>query len=236
MDIHESFGHILMEPGVLTASEVVLRLLLCVIIAGIIGLERGTHGHTAGFRTYILVCSGACMAMMTNQYVVTYLGAFSDLSRLGAAVITGVGFLGVGTIIVTGRHRIKGLTTAAGLWAVACLGLAIGVGFYFGAILAAVLIFTALALLPRMEGYFYERSRMADLYAEIRSPGALKDFKSYGAKEGINICKVHLSQDVPMTQGAASIYFTVRVPRGRNKSEIINYLENQDFVYFVEEV
>lgn len=226
----------LMGWSELNALEVFIRLFLAVIIGGAIGIERGTHGHTAGFRTHILVCVGSALAMMTNQYIVVVLGQFSDIARLGAQVITGVGFLGVGTIIVTGRHRIKGLTTAAGLWASACLGLAIGIGFYFAAILASVLVIVALGLLPRLEGLLYERSRVFDLYAEIMSMGSLKGFKSVAADMGISICNVHISQDVPMTAGAASLYFTVRIPRGRTKAEVLNILEGADFVHFVEEV
>ncbi|MFQ7474136.1 MAG: MgtC/SapB family protein, partial [Anaerovoracaceae bacterium] len=122
-----------------------LRLILALILGGIIGLERGANRHPAGFRTHILVCVGAALAMMTNQFIVDNFGA-SDPARLGAQVITGVGFLGVGTILITGHSRIKGLTTAAGLWASACLGLAIGIGFYSGAIAAAIIIFVSLTL------------------------------------------------------------------------------------------
>jgi len=236
MEFWGQWNDFLMGGNDLNAFEVFLRLFLAVLIGGIIGIERGTHGHTAGFRTHILVCVGSALAMMTNQYIVVYLDQFTDIARLGAQVITGVGFLGVGTIIVTGRHRIKGLTTAAGLWTSACLGLAIGIGFYFGAVLAAILVFVALGFLPKLEGHFYDRSRVFDLYAEIMSMGALKEFKNTAGEMGISICNVHISQDVPMTSGAASLYFTVRIPRGRTKSEVLNILEGADFVYFVEEV
>lgn len=236
MDTMTYLNEVLIRSNSLTAWEVFLRLFLCVLVGGVIGLERGTHGHTAGFRTHILVCVGSALAMMTNQYIVLYLGVGSDMARLGAQVITGVGFLGVGTIIVTGRHRIKGLTTAAGMWASACLGLAIGIGFYFGAILAAILVFVSLALLPRVEGYFYEKSRVIDLYAEIHSAGALKGFKNYAKDAGISVCNVHLSHDAPMSTNAVNLYFTVRIPKGMTKSDMLNFLEAQDFVYFVEEV
>ena len=125
--------------------SVSLRLILALLFGGIIGLERGSNRHPAGFRTHILVCVGAALAMMTNQFILQQFDT-GDPARLGAQVITGVGFLGVGTILVTGRHKIKGLTTAAGLWASACLGLAIGIGFYSGAIVAALIIFISLTM------------------------------------------------------------------------------------------
>ena len=117
----------------LSIFSITFRLLTATLAGGIIGLERGANRHPAGFRTHILVCLGATLAMLTNQYIIEILGIPSDPARLGAQVITGVGFLGVGTIFVTGRSKIKGLTTAAGLWASASLGLAIGIGFYSGA-------------------------------------------------------------------------------------------------------
>lgn len=236
MSFWPQLNDFLMGGNELNALEVLLRLSLAVVVGGAIGIERGTHGHTAGFRTHILVCVGSALAMMTNQYIVVYLDQFTDIARLGAQVITGVGFLGVGTIIVTGRHRIKGLTTAAGLWASACLGLAAGIGFYFGAILTAILVLVALGLLPKLEEMLYERSRVFDLYAEIMSMGALKEFKNTAGELGISVCNVHISQDVPMTAGAASLYFTVRIPKGRTKAEALSLLEGSDFVYFVEEV
>ena len=160
----------------LNLLTVAIRLSLAVLLGGIIGLERGANKHPAGFRTHILVCVGAALAMLTNQYIYDYFGEVSDPSRLGAQVITGVGFLGVGTILVTGRYRIRGLTTAAGLWASACIGLAIGIGFYSGALIAAALVFISLALLPKLEAAFYENSRTLGLYVELNSIKNLKPF------------------------------------------------------------
>jgi len=234
-----SYGQIdsyLMGADNLTIAQVWIRLLLAVIVGGIIGLERGAHGHTAGFRTHILVCVGACLAMMTNQYMVEELGAGTDMARLGAQVITGVGFLGVGTIIVTGRHKIKGLTTAAGLWASACLGLAMGIGFYAGALIAALLIFVVLAFLQRIENYFYERTKIVDLYAELHSMASLKAFKVDAHEMGIQVSDVHISNDTPMVQGSAGVYFTVKLSKGKTKSELLDMLENSPEVYLVEEV
>ena len=101
----------------LNMVSVAVRLLMALVFGGVIGLERGANRHPAGFRTHILVCVGSTLAMMTNVYVFDLWGSVTDPVRLGAQVITGVGFLGAGTILLTGRHRIRGLTTAAGLWA-----------------------------------------------------------------------------------------------------------------------
>ena len=129
---------------IMTAQNVLwitlLRLAVAMFCGGAIGLERGKKRRPAGFRTHMLVCIGATLAMLVSQYLsmmeTTFWAALvspnapkTDLSRLGAQVINGIGFLGAGTIIVTGRQEVKGLTTAAGLWASACMGLAIGAGF-----------------------------------------------------------------------------------------------------------
>ena len=125
----------LLEPNLLT---LLIRTLLALICAGVIGFERGAHGSAAGLRTHILVCLGAMIAMCTGVFVSMYYQA--DAERIGAQVVSGIGFLGAGTIMVN-RGHVKGLTTAAGLWASACIGLAIGTGFYEAAIIGTVAVF-----------------------------------------------------------------------------------------------
>ena len=117
----------------LNEVTMLLRLVLATVCGGLLGFERTKKRRAAGIRTYILVCQGACAAMMTGQFVYLYVGS-TDVSRIGAQVVSGIGFLGAGTILMTGYHKIRGLTTAAGLWATACMGLALGAGFYLGAL------------------------------------------------------------------------------------------------------
>ena len=135
-----------MELRELTYFAVGLRLLSALVMGGILGLERGMKNRPAGLRTYMLVCVGSCLIMMTNQYIFQATGT-GDPTRMSAQVISGIGFLGAGTIIVTGKQQVKGLTTAAGLWASACVGLAIGAGFYECVILAFVLVFLVVRIL-----------------------------------------------------------------------------------------
>ena len=123
--------------------SILLRLVLAVLFGGAIGVERATKRHAAGFRTYILVCVGATLAMLVNQYTVVTFDS-GDATRLGAQVISGIGFLGAGSILITSRSQVRGLTTAAGLWASACVGLAIGAGFYTAAVVTGLLILGAL--------------------------------------------------------------------------------------------
>ena len=119
---------------------ILFRMVLAIICGGLIGLERSVKNRPAGFRTHILIIVGATTASLTGHYIYLNMSLPTDMSRLGAQVITGLGFIGAGTIIVTGQKTVKGLTTAAGLWATGIVGLAIGAGFYEGAIAGTIAI------------------------------------------------------------------------------------------------
>lgn len=215
--------------------SVSLRLILALLFGGIIGLERGSNRHPAGFRTHILVCVGAALAMMTNQFILQQFDT-GDPARLGAQVITGVGFLGVGTILVTGRHKIKGLTTAAGLWASACLGLAIGIGFYSGAIVAALIIFISLTMLPRMENYFYRRSRVLEIYVEADSLEHYREITRYIRSIGSSFVESHIIQAAPVTKGAIALNLSVMLPKEISRQEALATIESMDGIFLVEEI
>lgn len=132
-------------------AQTIFKILLAVCFGALIGLEREYAHRPAGLRTHILVCVGSCLVMLTSEFIYSYYHQFSpnmDVARLGAQVISGVGFLGAGTIIRNGSS-VKGLTTAASVWAVACIGLATGIGFYFGATIATIIIFLCLAYIKK---------------------------------------------------------------------------------------
>ena len=120
--------------------SVVVRMLFALVCGGAIGLERSYKNRPAGFRTHILICAAATVASMTGVYLYLNAGLPTDISRIGAQVVSGLGFIGGGTIIVTKNQTIKGLTTAAGLWASGIIGLAIGAGYYEGAVAATILV------------------------------------------------------------------------------------------------
>ncbi len=217
--------------------SVTIRLFLAVLYGGIIGLERGATRHPAGFRTHILVCVGATLAMLTNQYICeTGLYNPADPSRLGAQVITGVGFLGVGTILVTGGgQKIKGLTTAAGLWASACIGLALGIGFYSGAIVAGFLVFISLRFLKNIENYFYDLSRVMDLYVELDSLPKLKEYQKFITDQGIAIQSSHLNRYGRVATNGIGYHMSIRIPKGIKHAEVIERLSNYEGIYLIEE-
>jgi putative Mg2+ transporter-C (MgtC) family protein len=219
----------------LNIYSICARLFLAILLGGIIGLERGATRHAAGFRTHILVCMGAALAMLTNQFIYDTFSTLVDPARMGAQVITGVGFLGVGTILVTGSKKIKGLTTAAGLWASACLGLAAGIGFYDGAIFGGIAIFVSLALLPRLESYFYVRSGVINVYAEVTDFDSFKNFMSSLGGLSITVIETDLGHPNPLTPGGIAFVLSLKLPRGRRAAEMIEVLSQLDNVTYIEE-
>jgi len=220
----------------LNIFSISLRLVMALIAGGIIGLERGANRHPAGFRTHILVCMGAAIAMLTNQYIVDVFENVSDPARLGAQVITGVGFLGVGTILITGRQRIKGLTTAAGLWASACLGLSIGIGFYEGAIIGAILIFISLALLPKIENYFYDHSGIINLYIEVDSLDSFRSFMHSIKSMDLTVTETGLNQPNPMTPNGIAFVLSVKIPKSKSNMDVIDELSELEGISIIDEI
>ena len=175
----------------LNPASVALRVVLAMLVGGLIGIERGKQGRAAGMRTHILVCLGAALTVMIGIYSREVLKYDSDPMRIAAQVISGIGFLGVGTILVKGRFQITGLTTAACVWATATIGLAIGAGFYVGALLVFAAAFLTVTLLHKLEYKLGKNQRRFGMYIEINDEKRMREAidyleKHYGAS-GIQI-------------------------------------------------
>ena len=155
--------------------SICFRILLATLIGGCIGSERGRHGRAAGLRTHILVCLGSTMAVLVGIYSVQQLGLGGDPLRISAQVVSGIGFLGAGTILTRGQSHITGLTTAAGLWTTACLGLAIGAGFYAGAIVAWLVMTLVITLFTRLERTV-KQHHMDTFYVELSDVTKVNEF------------------------------------------------------------
>lgn len=177
--------------------SVFLRLLLAMICGGIIGYDRGKKRRPAGLRTYMLVCMGAALTIVIGQYqnemfrtvwanVSNEFGLHTDVSRYGAQVINGIGFLGAGTILVTSNQQVKGMTTAAGLWASACMGIAVGAGYFEVAILGCLFIWIVVREFSKLEKLITDRTRYLNVYVEIDNVDdigvVIEEIKSYGVK------------------------------------------------------
>ena len=149
----------------MTFWAILARLTLAVICGGLIGAEREVKRRPAGFRTHILICLGSAITTLTSQYLL-FQHLFNDIARLGAQVISGIGFVGAGTIIVTRDKRVKGLTTAAGLWAAAIIGLVCGAGYAECAIFATAVVLLVEAVLVRLEFKLTSKNTDLTLYME----------------------------------------------------------------------
>ena len=166
-----------------------VRLILAMLLGGIIGIDRGMKRRVAGVKTHTIVCLGATLVMMTGQYISLYINqsGTGDAARLGAQVISGVGFLGVGTIIVTGQRHVSGLTTAASLWASSCIGLAVGIGYYSGAILTTVCILVVFRYFKAIDIYVENHSNVYEVYMEFESNESMSNVIKKLREEDIQV-------------------------------------------------
>ena len=218
-----------------TLLAVILRIFTAAIIGGLIGLERGMKNRPAGLRTYMVVCVGACLIMLTNQYVFQ---AFEtgDPVRMGAQVISGIGFLGAGTIIVTRRNQIKGLTTAAGLWADAGVGLALGLGFYEAAICGALAIFTVMTLLQKMDNSMHRRTRVIQIYVELTKDCPLGDFLRDIRSRDIEVRDTMHEHDYDSDDGMRAYITTLKLQKGQPHVNVIDDIRTIPGVAYLEEL
>lgn len=161
-------------------TSVFFRLFIAAAAGILIGMDREYKNKGAGIKTHALVCLGAALCMTVNEYALhAFPGSNTDITRMGAQVISGIGFLGVGTIIITRMNEVKGLTTAAGLWVCAGIGLAAGIGFWEGTAIAIILFLFILKTLEPLDKYLQKNSRDLDLYVEFDNTEAIKLFLQY---------------------------------------------------------
>lgn len=224
-----------MELREVTYLAVVLRITAAVLIGGLLGLERGLKNRAAGLRTYMLVCVGACLVMLTNQYIFENFGA-GDPVRMGAQVVSGIGFLGAGTIIVTRRSQIKGLTTAAGLWSAAGVGLALGVGFYEAAVVGALAIFVVMALLQRMDDRMHRKSRTMEVYLEMSPAVSLGDFLRQIRAMEIEVGDIQREHEPDTDEEVRAYVIVMRTKKRRNHAEVLEEIRAIPGIGYLEEL
>lgn len=218
-----------------TYLAIALRLVCAVIIGGLIGLERGMKNRPAGLRTYMLVCVGSCLIMLTNQYLFQVSGS-GDPMRLGAQVVSGIGFLGAGTIIVTKHNQIKGLTTAAGLWAAAGVGLALGVGFYEAALIAGLLIFFVLTGLQKLDNRMRSKTKTLEVYIEIADSLNIGTLIRSIRDMNVEIEDVQLEHDVMPEDGTRSLFATLKCKKRTDHIPLMEAIHKIEGVVYLEEL
>ncbi|MFO7952439.1 MAG: MgtC/SapB family protein [Bacillota bacterium] len=220
--------------------EVILRLFLAVVLGGLIGFERESYNRPAGLRTHILVCSGSTLIMMISAYGFTELvgeGMVADPGRVAAGVVTGIGFIGAGTILQQ-RGSIRGLTTAATIWIVSGVGLAVGIGFYLGAVVTTVFVLGSLLTLRRFENKYFSRRRAKSLMVKaVDRPGLLGRIGSILGDMSVNIRKSNLG-DPEVEAGSGKelidVEFLVEIPAELNLKSLFNRLYCLDGVIEVQ--
>ncbi len=231
----------------LNMVSMLLRICCAALAGGIVGSERERKRRPAGFRTYILVCIGAAVTIILGQYMEVMLktdwseaaaivGLKTDTSRFGAQVINGVGFLGAGTILVTGRHEIKGLTTAAGLWASACMGLAAGAGFYECVLLSVAIMYFSMKFLPALENAVMARSKTFEVNLEMDSIRNMGKLISGLKARGVKFYNVDLSKEQNSCATQINVFLSLRLPRRQQHAEILALLSTMDGVLGIQEV
>ena len=223
-----------MEIREITYLAIALRIVSAILIGGLLGLERGMKKRPAGMRTYLLVCVGACVIMLTNQYVYQFFGT-GDPVRMGAQVVNGIGFLGAGTIIVTRRNQIKGLTTAAGLWTSAGVGLALGIGFYEAAFIGGFAVFFVMTMLQKMDNSMHRRSRQMEIYFELAAEMSLGDFLRSVREQDVEIYNVQREQESESDNSRAYIATLKANKRGRH-DDIMELIRNTNGIVYMEEL
>ena len=218
-----------------TVWQIIIRIFLSVLIGGLIGMEREMKSRPAGLRTYMVVCLGACLIMLTNQYVFQIFGT-GDPVRMGAQVISGIGFLGAGTIMVTRRNQVKGLTTAAGLWTAAGIGLAIGIGFYEAALTGALAILGIFSLMQKMDNRMRNNSNRLDVFVEISREFSLGDFLREVKELGIEASNFQRERDSETQSEVRAYTVTLKLRKRRHHTEVLADLMKLSGVEYLEEL
>ena len=222
-----------MDIREVTYGAIAVRIAVAVVLGGIIGLERGLKNRPAGLRTYMLVCVGACLIMVTNQYIYQVFGT-GDPVRMGAQVVSGIGFLGAGTIMVTKRNQIKGLTTAAGLWAAAAVGLSVGIGLYEAAVIGGAVIFIVLSLIHSWDNRMRQNSKIVEIYVELTRAINLGDFLRKVREMDLEIENIQTEQDGAVEEGRRSYIIMLKAKRKRNHEILYQNIRDIEGVAYVE--
>lgn len=230
----------------LSIWDLLIRLSVASLCGGLIGIERGRKHRAAGFRTYMLVCMGAALTMVLGTYLSVMLASElwnlnpdidytkTDVSRFGAQVINGIGFVGAGTMIITGRQQIKGMTTAAGLWASACMGLAIGAGFYSAALIGCLCIFLTIVVFSKLETFILSHSRNINLFVEFENTDDLSTIIEKIKEQNIRIFDVEITK----AKGTSfpNAIFSLQLPKKKSHTIVMTAVAEVENVRTIEEI
>ncbi|HBA48046.1 MAG TPA: hypothetical protein DCZ91_09680 [Lachnospiraceae bacterium] len=213
-------------------QNIFIRVIVSALLGGIIGLDRGMKHRGAGTKTITVVCLAATLVMLTEQYIQINFPGLANMGRLAAQVISGVGFIGVGTIIVS-RHRVRGLTTAATLWASACIGLAVGIGFVEGGVLITAMTLLSLHVLPYVERFATRHSHYCNVFIDLEESRDLHTVIQKLKEAGVTIDSMDTSESKSVGVGL-SVHMVLYLKKTVRRTEIYDILIKLDKVVAVD--
>lgn len=215
---------------------VAIRLVMALFFGSLVGWERLMTHHSAGIKTFALVSLGSAVAAALNVYLSNLPGLNADVSRIPAQVVSGIGFLGAGTILVTGKKQIKGLSTAATLWVTACMGMAMGAGYIVIGICSFLLIAFANIVLMHLSDVVENNSRYLSAYIEVNKNRGVNKLTNMLTEQGFTIMSMTKSKEKPLQSADAGVIIDIDLKKNRPHNEIILMLNNLEYVNYVEEV
>ncbi|WP_028243058.1 MgtC/SapB family protein [Pseudobutyrivibrio ruminis] len=217
-------------------GAVAIRLVLATLCGSLIGWERVLRRHSAGIRTFALVSLGSAVATVLNLYLAILPNMEADVSRIPAGVVSGIGFLGAGTIILTGRNQIKGLTTAASLWVASCMGMAFGAGYLSVGLVCFALVLIANIVLVHVSQQVEENSRYVSLYIEVEENNGVKKLRKKLSELGYSIYSMNKTKDKTLSGSDTALMLELDYGENHSHQSLMNELNNLDFVSYVEEI
>ncbi len=215
---------------------VAIRLLLATVLGSLVGWERVITHHSAGIKTFALVSLGSAAATALNLYLSALPGFNADGSRIPAGVVSGIGFLGAGTILVTGRKQIKGLSTAATLWVTSCMGMAIGAGFLTVGICSFLLVAFANMVLLHVSNKVEEYSQYMSIYIEINKNNGVNKLTRMIQEQGFRISSMTKSKEKTIMSSDTALMIDMDLDRKRSHTDVLALFRDLDYVNYVEEV
>lgn len=216
----------------LSVVEIIIRIVLAMLFGGIVGLDRSLKNRPAGMRTHMLVCVGSCIIMMTNLYAYNVFTGVEPV-RMGAQVVSGIGFLGAGTIMISYNKKVTGLTTAASLWTSAALGLSVGIGFYWGAIIGGFAVFIAINLLYSLDNKIINSKRHIDIYVELAEGYRLGEFIAKINEKGLQITEIQLDRGSNNGRYITGFLGSLKSNKEMDLEEVKNFITSLKEVEFL---
>lgn len=213
-----------------------IRLVVATVFGGLVGWERIIKHHSAGIKTHALVSLGSASATALNIYLAMLPGLDADVSRIPAGVVSGIGFLGAGTILVTGRKQIKGLSTAATLWVTSCMGMAIGAGYLEIGFVCLLMVAFSNILLKQLSNKVEGYSKYMNIYIEVNKNRGVNKLMKMLSDQGYTIISMTKSKEKTLQSSDTGLILDLDLDKKRSHHEILNMLSNEEYVNYVEEV